>query len=172
MFKKATVAVSVLFLIAAAFIFVNTVNLMKSPVAPKADLPESGEMLVSPPLQTPTSTSAQNTPAGPEADIPLDKVDTQSANEAYGKASSMAIRTPELDDIKTLIPVLLKFSPAELSTLTRLASRTMTKDEINQAKSILLSKLNQDEVNLLLRLGPKYGLDFRAVLGASDKPKK
>ena len=48
----------------------------------------------------------------------------------------------------------------------------MIKDEIEQAKSILLGKLNQEEVNLFLHLGPKYGLDFRAVLGATDKPKK
>jgi len=48
----------------------------------------------------------------------------------------------------------------------------MTKDEIEQAKSILIGKLNHEEVNLFLHLVPKYGLDFRAVLGATDKPKK
>jgi len=147
--KKITVVISVLALLAAALIFVNANIVKKGP-------PGTGNTI----------------PPGLKPDVPLDKVDAQSARDAYGKAASLATRTPETDDIKMLIPVLLKFSPSELSTLTRLASRTMTKDENEQAKSILLSKLNQEEVNLLLHLGPKYGLDFRAVLGATDKPKK
>lgn len=147
--KKIAVVISVLALLAAALIFVNVYNVKKGP-------PGTGSTM----------------PPGLKPDAPLDQVDAHSAIDAYGKAASLATRTPEADDIKTLIPVLLKFSPSELSTLTRLASRTMTKDENEQAKSILRSKLNQEEVNLLLQLGPKYGLDFRAVLGAADKPKR
>lgn len=146
--KKIAVAISMLALLTATLFFVNVNNVKKG------------------------SSGADNTiPLDLKPDVPLDKVDAQSSKDAYGKATSLATRTPEAEDIKTLIPVLLRFSPSELSTLTHLASRTMTKDEIEQAKSILLGKLNQEEVNLLLHLGPKYGLDFRAVLGATDKPK-
>lgn len=146
--KKIVVAILVLTLLAAALILVIANTVKKGPPGTNNTIPP-----------------------GLKPDVPLDEVDAQSSRDAYGKATSLATRTPEADDIKTLIPVLLKFSSSELSTLTCLASRTMTKDEIEQAKSILLGKLNQEEVNLLLHLGPKYGLDFRAVLGATDKPK-
>lgn len=146
--KKIAVAILVLALMTTTLIFITVNNVKKGPY-------RTGDTI----------------PNVPKQDIPLDDVDAQSSRDAYGKATSLATRTPEAEDIKTLIPVLLKFSPSELSTLNRLASRTMTKDEIEQAKSILLGKLNQEEVNLLLHLGPKYGLDFRAVLGATDKPK-
>ncbi|MCG9969668.1 hypothetical protein L9W92_16825 [Pelotomaculum terephthalicicum JT] len=151
--KKTIVGISVLALVlalmTATFIFFSVNNLKKGP-----------------------SETDNTVPSGLITDVvPSDKVDAQSSRDAYVKATSLAIRTPEADDIKTLIPVMMKFSPAELSTLTSLASKTMTREEIEQAKSILLGKLNQKEVNLLLQLGPKYGLDFRAVLGATDEPK-
>jgi len=91
----------------------------------------------------------------------------QTAKEAYGKATSLASKTPELGDVKQLIPVLLKFTPGEISTLARLAGRNMTREEIEQAKSILLAKLDQEDIDLLLQLGPEYGLDFRSVLGVN-----
>lgn len=178
--KKIAVAISVLALITAALIFADANNIKNSPPAPKTSSPSIGAGQKPSPARISNTPPAADTqpgtgspvPSGPNTDSPLDKVDVQSAKNAYGKATSLATRAPEADDITKLIPVLLKFSPSELSTLTRLASRTMTKDEIEQAKSILLSKLNQEDVSQLLQLGPKYSLDFRAVLGATDKSKK
>jgi len=181
--KKISVAISVLTLIAAAFIFASAINEKKSISTPGPAPPAGETKPETPPDRTSTQNTAGATPAesgsgsgsaippGLKPDIPPDKIDGQSARGAYDKATSLAAKTPELNDIKMLIPVMLKFSPSELSTLTRLANRTMSKDEIEQAKSILLSKLNQDEVSLLLQLGPEYGLDFRAVLGVTDKKK-
>lgn len=171
MFKKILLVISVLALITAVFLFINAAYQKQRVYLPEANNSDSGvKQLPQPAKELPLTKTEKALP--PKLDIPLDKIDIQSSNDAYSKASSLATRSPEVEDITKLVPVLLKFSPSELSTLTRLASRTMTKDEIEQAKSILLGRLNQEDISLLLQLGPKYGLDFRAVLGVTDKPKK
>lgn len=194
MLRKIALAASILALLAAAFIFISAFNLEHGIITPRetspSGTPEAGtaadkdkaasESEKSMESQEPAAGQSQSqisdaSPSGGGSsvspalvkDIPLDKIDVKSAKKAYDKATSLASRAPELSDIKKLVPVLLKFTPGELSTLTRLASRHMTKEEIEQVKSILLAKLNQEDIELLLQLGPKYGLDFRAVLGVT-----
>jgi len=207
MIKKIILAISILALLAATFIFVNTFipNLtgLIGLTAPEPGSPGSGE--TGPPASEITEGAGGTAPSGgekepgspgsnparpPESGTPekentgdggassippvpvpgvsVDGEQVYTAKKAYGKATSLASKAPELSDVKQLIPVLLKFTPAEISTLTRLAGRNMTKEEIEQAKNILLAKLDQEDIDLLLQLGPEYGLDFRSVLGVNQ----